>query len=180
MTSLWRIESSGLVPVDTGRLDAESQIEDWLERDPSILDPDLLIIGRQVKTKHSGPIDLLGLASDGVVSLIELKRDKTPREVIAQVLDYASWIATLETADIYEIANQYFQSKNPGNLPEAFRKKFDQPIPEQLNTAHAMVIVASELDESSRRIVEYLSSTHGIAINTAFFSKSFRMVEIVI
>ncbi len=169
MTALWRIESSGLVPVDAGRLDAESQIEDWIERDPSLLDSDLLIIGRQVKTEHSGPIDLLGLSSDGAVSIIELKREKTPREVIAQVLDYASWIVTLETADIYEIANQYFQSKNLGNLPDVFRRKFEQPIPEQLNTAHTMLIVASELDDSSRRIVEYLSSSHGIAINTAFF-----------
>src|SRR5271170_4387677 len=96
MTSLWRIEPNGLVQVDAGKLDAESQIEDWIERDPSILDPNLLIIGRQVKTQHSGPIDLLGLASDGAVFIIELKRDKTPREVIAQILDYASgWNLTL-------------------------------------------------------------------------------------
>jgi|SRR5829696_2566594 len=169
MTSLWRIEASGLVPVGSGRLEAEQQIEDWIERDPSLLDPDLLIIGRQVKTEHSGPIDLLGLTSDGTISIIELKRDKTPREVIEQVLDYASWIVTRETADIYEIANQYFQSKGLGNLPDAFRKKFEQTIPEQLNSAHTMLVVASELDDSSKRIVEYLSTSHGVAINTAFF-----------
>jgi hypothetical protein len=169
MTSLWRIESSGLIPIDSGKLDAESQIEDWIERDPSLLDPNLLIIGRQVKTEHSGPIDLLALDSDGTVSIIELKRNKTPRDVIAQVLDYASWIVTRETADIYEIANRYFQSKNLGNLPDVFRKKFERPIPELLNSAHTMLVVASELDASSERIVEYLSEAHGVPINTAFF-----------
>jgi len=170
MTSLWKIEQSGLVPIDGGKLDAESQIEDWIERDPSTLDPNLLIIGRQVKTEYSGPIDLLGLSSDGSITVIELKREKTPREVVAQILDYASWVVTLETADIYEIANRYLQSKDIGNLPRAFEKKFEQTIPEQLNTSHKMLVVASELDESSRRIVEYLSSTHGVAINTAFFA----------
>jgi Endonuclease NucS C-terminal domain len=169
MTSLWRIDSNGLVAVDSGKLDAESQIEDWIERDPSLLDPDLLIIGRQVKTAHSGPIDLLGLTSNGSISIIELKRNKTPREVVAQILDYASWVVTLETADIYDIANEYLQSKNLGNLPDAFRKEFEQPIPEQLNETHNMLIVASELDESSKRIVQYLSQSHRIAINTAFF-----------
>lgn len=169
MTSLWRIEPSGLVAVDTGKLGSESQIEDWIELDPSLLDPDLLIIGRQVKTAHSGPIDLLGLDSDGAVSIIELKRDKTPREVVAQILDYASWVVTLETADIYEIANPYFRSKNLGGLEDAFRKKFEQPIPERLNETQNMLIVASELDESSKRIVQYLSQSHRIAINTAFF-----------
>jgi hypothetical protein len=32
-----------------------------------------------------------------------------------------------------------------------------------------MIIVASELDPSSKRIVEYLSEVHGVSINTLFF-----------
>ncbi|MGQ0684629.1 hypothetical protein [Bradyrhizobium sp.] len=89
--------------------------------------------------------------------------------MVAQILDYASWVVTLETADIYEIADPYLQAKGQGGLPEAFRRKFEQPIPEQLNETQSMLIVASELDESSERIVQYLSQSHRIAINTAFF-----------
>jgi hypothetical protein len=33
-----------------------------------------------------------------------------------------------------------------------------------------MLIVASAMDPSSKRIVEYLSQVHGLAINTAFFN----------
>jgi hypothetical protein len=33
-----------------------------------------------------------------------------------------------------------------------------------------MLIVASELDTASKRIVEYLSEEHGVSINTAFFN----------
>ncbi len=39
-----------------------------------------------------------------------------------------------------------------------------------LNEAHSLMIVASEFDTSSRRIVQYLAEEHGVAINTAFFN----------
>ena len=49
-----------------------------------------MLIGRQVRTSFGGIIDLLAIAPDGSLVLIELKRDKTPREIVAQALDYAS------------------------------------------------------------------------------------------
>ena len=39
-----------------------------------------MLIGRQVRTGFGGIIDLLAIAPDGSLVLIELKRDKTPRE----------------------------------------------------------------------------------------------------
>ncbi len=46
-----------------GAIDLEKRIEDVVEADPSVVDPDVLIIGRQVQTEQSGLIDLLGLDS---------------------------------------------------------------------------------------------------------------------
>lgn len=46
------------------------------------------MIGRQVRTTHGGYIDLLALNQDGQLIVIELKRELTPREVVAQALDY--------------------------------------------------------------------------------------------
>ncbi len=69
----------------------EESLEDWLERNPAVLDEDdpLVIIGRQVPT-DAGPIDLLALNQSGDLVVIELKRGRTPRETIAQALDYIS------------------------------------------------------------------------------------------
>ena len=53
---------------------------------------DLLIIGRQVRTQFGGRIDLLAIDPEGDLLIIELKKDRTPREIVAQVLDYASWV----------------------------------------------------------------------------------------
>jgi hypothetical protein len=171
MTSLWRIDADNLVAINPSALDTERNLEDWIERNPSMLDQDLLIIGRQVKTDHGGVIDLLGVDSTGAIAVIELKKDKTPREIVPQVLDYASWVSGLKTPDISRIAEQYLKGRNAGrNLPDAFREKFGQSIPDVLNTSHSMVIVASALDPSSKRIVEYLSQVHDVLINTAFFT----------
>ena len=41
--------------------------------------------------------------STGAVHVIELKRDKTPRDVAAQVLDYGSWVAALSHEDVLEL-----------------------------------------------------------------------------
>ncbi|SEN12612.1 hypothetical protein SAMN05216227_10082 [Pseudorhodobacter antarcticus] len=94
------------------------------------------------------------------------KKFATEPEIVAQVLDYASWVRTLTTPEIYERAEKHLGAR----LVTAFRERFGEGIPERLNATHSMLIVASELDPASKRIVEYLSEEHGVAINTVFFN----------
>lgn len=169
MAKLWGISNEGLQPLPSVRLESEDRLEGWLETDISILDPDLLVIGRQVITQHQGRIDLLAINGKGSVYIIELKRDRTPRDVVAQVLDYASWVSSLDTPTVHSIAETYLRPKGKTFI-EAFQEKFGIVPPEPLNATHSMVIVASSLDPASQRIVEYLAREHRIGINTAFFS----------
>jgi hypothetical protein len=166
MTRLYRLDGEALVPLARGKLANENLVENWIAKQPELLGLDLLLIGRQVVTEFGGRIDLLGLDMDGGLVIVELKRDRTPREIIAQVLDYASWVSALNTRQVHEIAHGYL--KRP--LADAFRERFDTALPEKLNDTHTMMVVASALDTSSQRIVRYLSEVHDIAINTAFFT----------
>lgn len=166
MTNLFRVSGSDLLPLKRTKLATEDQIEGWIARDPRRIGLDVLIIGRQVSTAYGGRIDLLGLDRDGNPTIIELKRDRTPREIVSQVLDYASWVRKLAAKDINDIAIGYLKN----SLAAAFEVFFSEPMPEALNGSHSMVIVASEFDDASRRIVEYLSDEHGVSINTAFFN----------
>lgn len=166
MTSLYGIVGNQLRPATRRALTKESLIEDWLAADPTLAGLDAVIIGRQVPTDHGKFIDLLALDATGALIIIELKKDRTPREIVAQVLDYASWVRTLTTPEIYERAEKYLNKR----LVTAFRERFGEAIPDRLNATHSMLIVASELDPASRRIVEYLSEEHGVAINTVFFN----------
>lgn len=161
MTALYRISSDGgLIAVERQSLAKEEMLETWIEKD------DHLVLGRQIVTAHGGRIDLLTMDREGSLTIIELKRDWTPREVVAQTLDYASWVAGLTAPQIDLIC----QDKLGKSLEQAFTERFDCPPPESLNSNHNMVIVASEFDASSKRIVEYLAKEHGVGINTVFFN----------
>ena len=166
MTRLFKFAGDELTPISRGQLASEDTIERWLARQPDLLGLDVLIIGRQVITDFGGRIDLLAIDGDGDIVIIELKRDRTPREVIAQVLDYASWVTSLSTRQVHDLAMGYLKCP----LDAAFRDRFQSSLPATLNENHTMVIVASAFDASSQRIVRYLSEEHDIAINTAFFS----------
>jgi hypothetical protein len=165
MTTLFKVTGNDLVPVPRGRIGSEEMLETWISNDPRIIGLDVLVIGRQIVTDFNGRIDILAMDREGDLTVIELKRDRTPRDVIAQILDYASWVASLTTRQVHEHA----MAKLGRPLEEAFRERFDAELPETLNGNHTMVVVASELDASSKRIVEYLAEVHGVGINTAFF-----------
>ncbi len=163
--SIWRIGQKP-TPLIPSKLRNEELLEDMIENDPSILEDEWLIIGRQVLTKFKKEVDLLAIAPDGSLVVIELKKSKTPRDVVAQAIDYASWVQGLEADEISDIFETYSKGQN---LREAFKAKFQVDLEEEnLNQSHQMVIVASELDEATERIINYLSE-RGIAINAVFF-----------
>lgn len=163
--ALWKVAQEKLQPIAASRLDQEKRLEEWIARDSSLLGMNVLIFGRQVLTDYGGYIDLLGLDEDGDLVVIELKRDRTPRDVVAQVLDYGSWAKDLTAERIDEICNEYTKK----SLSRAFQDRFGSDLPETLNSSHTLVIVASSLDDSSERIVQYLESQN-VSINAIFFS----------
>lgn len=125
-----------------------------------------MLIGRQEPTGFGGRIDLLAIAPDGSLVLIELKRNRTPREIVAQALDYAAWVENL-TAD--RIAQIHHRFSNGGGLDAAFEKRFGTKLDEEtLNASHQIVLVAAALDDASERIIKYLND-RDIAINVLFF-----------
>jgi len=144
------------VPVARKRLANEDQLQGWIAENPRLIGLDMLVLGREVSTEYGTRIDVLGLDRDGNMVVIECKRDRTPRDIIGQVLDYASWVSSLTTRQVHEIA----AAKLNKPLQTAFQERFGAEFPEALNESHNLVIVASEFDASSRRIVEYLAEKH--------------------
>jgi len=163
--AIWTVGDKPVL-LSTGRLPSEQKLEEMIVRDPRILSSEWMLIGRQEITSHGGRVDLLAIAPDGSLVLIELKRDRTPREIVAQALDYASWVAQLESENIAQIFQRF---SSGGNLSEAFRQRFGAELDEEaLNESHQIVVVASELDPSTERIIGYLNE-RDIPINAVFF-----------
>ena len=88
--TLWCIDDiiEEISEIDMG---SENELEEIIESNIGILNPDWMIIGRQVLTDFNKRIDLLAIDSNGNLVVIELKKNRTTRDVVAQAIDYASW-----------------------------------------------------------------------------------------
>ncbi|MEX2158447.1 MAG: endonuclease NucS domain-containing protein [Dehalococcoidia bacterium] len=158
-----RLAEIAELPADQQGL-LEERLEDWLASQPEAIQDNLLIIGRQVSTA-SGPLDLLGLTVDGKPVVIELKRDRAPRVTVAQAIDYASWIATQTPEEVKAIAARYLER----TLDEAFLEKFGQPLSDLQLNAPSILVIASRLDASTERMLQYLSRQYGMSIDGLIF-----------
>lgn len=163
---LWRADGGKLSRIVPTPIGLESQLENYIESDPTMLGTTLLVIGRQVPTAHGGFIDLLALDETAAVHVIELKRDKTPRDVTAQALDYGSWVSRLSRAEIHAI----FEAYRPDiALEEAFAERFNETLPDEVNATQVFTIVAASVDAATERIVRFLNEGFDVPINVVFF-----------
>ena len=125
--AVWTVSKSPQ-EIKQGVLPSEQMLEDMIVARPKILSSEWMLVGRQVDTGYGGRIDLLAIAPDGSLVLVELKRDRTPREVVAQALDYAAWVEELDPDDVVGIYGCF----RPGeSLSADFREWFGQPLDEE-------------------------------------------------
>ena len=163
---IWQISNEQLTPLDKAKLDLEERLENWIEKDISLIGMDAMIIGRQVHTSYGGYIDLLAINGIGDLILIELKRSKTSRDIVAQCLDYGTWVYDLNYEDIAGI----YESYRGSTLEKDFTEYFDTTFPEKINNDYQIVIVAESVDDSTERIVQHLNDVHKVNINVIFFN----------
>lgn len=165
---LWKVEDGDVLrAVSPTALNLEARLEQWLVEDISVLGLELLVIGEQVQTSWGGALDLLCMDPQGDLVVIELKRNRTPREVAAQLLDYGGWVEELGSDQVLSIAENHFG--DPDALSAAFKETFGEELPDVVNESHRLLAVASELDGKSERIIRYLSDVYGVNVNAATF-----------
>ncbi|MEX8546668.1 MAG: hypothetical protein V5804_03620 [Mucilaginibacter sp.] len=168
---LWEVQGNTVKQVNKQPLDFENRLEKWLIQDISILSPNLAVIGSQVITPFGKKIDILAINSLGEIVIVELKRDKTYREVVAQALDYATWIKDLVYDDLNTILNKYGKT-DIKDIGDFFSETFNKDAEEvEFNSDHKMLIVGSEIDDSTIRIINYLSNEpYSVNINAVNFN----------
>ena len=150
----------------------EVLLEDWLESNPDgiVEDGKLLIIGRQVATNLGGLIDLIAVDRQGSVVVVELKRNRTPRDTLAQALEYASYAARLDTHQLEMILCTYL-SDDSVNLAEHHREYFELEGGEApaFNKDQRIVIVGQRVTSEIRQTASFLRSK-GIRVSCIQFS----------
>ena len=145
---LWTVEEKPRQIAATNLAD-EKALEDMIVAAPEILSDEWMLIGRQEATDGGRRADLIAIAPDASLILIELKRDKTPRDVIAQTLDYASWLSGVRAEDVVGMYERF----QPGrSLGQEFRAKFGDDLDEDsINETHQLVVVSSAVDSRTER-----------------------------
>lgn len=147
---------------------SEKELEDLVSENIELLNEDWLYIARQVMTPYNGIIDILCIDSEGNPVVVELKKGMTPREVTSQAIDYASYI---DEIDAEKLASIYLEKNNDSSsLSQAYKSKFGYDLNEDNDGISVkIVIVASEMDESTERIINYLQK-YNLNINVLFFN----------
>jgi hypothetical protein len=161
---IWRAGDT-LVPLVQGGTPTEKRLEELLESNPTLLGLPLLVIGRQVRTDLGRIVDLLALDSEGTVHVLELKRDRTPREAVAQALEYAAWAAMLDQEEVRAIHADY----RPDTELEVRATELFGAMPDEVSELHRITVVASSIDPHSQRVVEYLQGA-GVPVNVVLFN----------
>jgi hypothetical protein len=163
---LWRVDGSLVQQVPPTVIASEERLEEIIEARIDILGlGSLFQIGRQVITDYGKRIDILAIDGQGDLHVIELKKDRTPREVVAQSLEYGFWIQGLSFEAIRELYAKHHQGDD---FDSAFTSHFETDLPEAINTSHHLVVVATGMDASTEQIVDYVRG-YGVPINVLFF-----------
>lgn len=164
--TIWSLdEKRELTPAS---LISETELEHLIAENINLLSNDWLLVGRQIRTLYGGIIDLLCIDIGGNPVVIELKKNMTPREVTAQALDYASWVKGIDTEALAQLFLKHTDNKK--SLDEAYKERFGFALDsENDDTDVQIVIVATDMDGSTERIINYLQG-YGININVLTFS----------
>ena len=161
--------------LETAALQSEEELEAVLEQHIDMLDANWMVIGRHVEIRNGKRLDLLCMDRAGKLIVVELKKGKTPREVTAQAIEYASYMQELQADDVARLYAAYRKRKQlpEGSLDDAFKMKFDEELTdldEALSSQRVqMVIVAAQMDEGTEHIIRYLRSEYDVDINILFF-----------
>ena len=137
------IELSSTKYADLG-LKERFDIQEWIEKSPTILGEDLLVIGKEVTLRSGRRLDLLCIDKNASLVIVELKRDDSGTEVEWQAIKYASFCSNFLSDEIFQHFARYLVSSEY----EA-QKKIEEFIAvdiENLNQSQRIILVSNKFN----------------------------------
>ncbi len=179
---LFRLEGDKLIIAEETDVELEQHLEIWIENSPwAVIQDELVLwIDRQASAQdEEGTIhpDLVGVDAEGNLVIIEFKRGKTPRSVVAQLLEYAAWANELLPEQIHEIADTYFEKRDEfrgKNFTEAFREVFDIPETDELPPLKRklrLFVIGEEIHPRVASVCRFLRTSYKMDVSCIAVSK---------
>lgn len=174
-TTAYEIVSGSPKKLEVISIDLEKSLEDWIEKDPELLEPRLAVIARQLET-DGGTLDLLCLDESGRLVVVEVKRGDAYRDALAQVLDYAACIAALDYEALERMVNENRKKRGlEGKLEDRLKELLGNEAaaewtPDAADTR--IMLAGAGADASLRRIVDHLTARYAVPVNGVFLDVS--------
>ena len=179
---IFRLEDDKLIIAQETNVELEQHIEIWIENSPwAVIQDELVLwIDRQASAQdEEGTIypDLLGVDSEGNLVIVEFKRGKTPRTVVAQLLEYAAWADDLSPEQIHDLADAYFDKRDEfrgKTFPETFREVFDIPEADELPPLKRklrLFVIAEEIQQRVAHVCRFLRTSYKMDVSCIAVSK---------
>ncbi len=151
------IENKQLVEISTttfSELDLKERfdIQEWIEKTPDILEEELLIIAKELILPSGKRLDLLAVDRQGILVIIENKRDDSGHNVEWQAIKYASYCSAFGQDDIFEIFAEYLSDDT-----SMARQKIEEFVDDnELNQNQRIILVARKFREDVASAVLWL------------------------
>lgn len=138
-------------------------LQEWLVHNPEVFGEDLLVIQKEFdgfsNTKER--LDMLAVDKQGNLVVIENKLDDSGRDVVWQVLKYASYCASLKNQQIRDIFQTYLRDAGRPEKAEDLLADFfgDEDYEEKLNNGNTqrIIMVSGEFRREVTSTVLWLS-----------------------
>lgn len=178
------LENAEFVSAPERSIEYERHLQSWLENNPWALcqGEDILWIHKEKRVlggESSVRPDLMGVDAGGRLVIVELKRSRTPRDTVAQLLDYAASVADpneLSDEKIHEMAESYFNTRDDlrgKSFHDAFKEvlltRRDDEVP-PLNRSLRLFVVAGKISEKILKICKFLRISYNMDISCILIS----------
>ena len=125
-------------------------LQEWISKNPEIFGEELLIIQKEFNgfNDTNERLDLLALDKQGNLVVIENKLDDSGKDVVWQVLKYASYCSTLTKNNIVDIFQDYNNKNNSQDnaeeiLSEFYNEEYDE-LKLNLGNSQRIILVAAK------------------------------------
>lgn len=117
-------------------------IQEWIEKTPSILGEELLVIAKEYELPSRIRLDLLAIDKQANLVIIEIKRDESGSNVDWQSIKYASYCSNFTHEEIYRIYAEYLGANEDES--ELKIETFINEEPEKLNESQRIILASKE------------------------------------
>ena len=153
--------------VERSRIDLERHLEDWIANDSTLIAEGLTLVGRQVSI-DDGRLDLLAIDSQDRWVVIEIKPGLLDPGALAQALNYASSIAYIGGADLFENLKSRLGELGDAEMLSASVKRQLDGEDDETERETAVLLVGAGIDPGLARLNKFLSR-YGVPISVVSF-----------